>query len=992
MKYKNILRLLLVLWGCTFNAIAQKNNRVTVDVTGSVFDDLQAPLEGVLIINEDGKVAITNQNGEFAINAKVFDQIAFEMDGYDRKVVKVIGGKIANNEIILQRTSFFNAQKSIDIPFAKISSVSSTGSVIRVSGEQLEKHPSGLVLEALTGLIPGLQIRQTSSRPGLESYSVNYHGSSIEVLVDGVPATQNLGLLEVDEVVFMRGASATAFMGEIGADGLLLIKTKRGTAGPRKIMAQAEVGIGLPTSMAEMQNAYEYAQTINQSLKGDGLLPFYDQQALDAYQNHTDLIRFPDVNYNDLVYRDIINRQQYTAQVSGGNDNTKYFANFTYNGMEGLENSVHRRTNDDFKFRSNLDIQLTNFLHLDVGLMGAYKDQHSPVLATGSTMQDVNSIPPNAFPLMLGDSIYITSKQYGRNLKYEMDEGGYNDQTDRVMSINIGLNFDLSQLTEGLSLEVRGSGDVWNQSEIQLNNNGAEYELLFEPLPDGTDSMVIVQTAYDQPDLNPSSVGTTVRRLYNYSGLLSYNKTFGEHAVDAGLLAYLYELQDDNNVNRFKSQSFNLRGNYTFSNKYSAELILNYSGTNKLEKEYRRILLPTIGASWIMSDEDFLKDIDAVDYLKLRGSWGKQGYLTSFSNYYSFLDRWSHSDLSPLFGAGSSSSSSPISNKTQTASHGIDWPVKTTAKIGLDGLFFNNSLSLHADYFNFQKSGLIVRGVMLDMAGGSPYYSYSNQNEVAGNALELGMAYNKRIGEFSYTIGANIGYSKTIRTKYAEPAYTNIPDLREGDATDAIYGLTHNGLFASNEDALNSNQYFGAIFKDDIIYEDTNSDGKVDNRDIDVIGNSDPRINYGVNLSLSYKGISLYLNGAGFAGYDINLNGNNQYQFSGFDSRPSTVYDNLPNGNSAPRMTVLGSSNNYRTSTYWLVPGNFFRLENVELAYKLPAKMAKQWFVKDAKLFVRGKNLMVISKFENSDPEYVDGGFADYPLFKEFSAGINFSF
>jgi hypothetical protein len=578
-------------------------------------------------------------------------------------------------------------------------------------------------------------------------------------------------------------------------------------------------------------------------------------------------------------------------------------------------------------------------------------------------------------------------------MKYEMQEGGYNDKTDRVMSINIGLDFDLSQLTKGLRLKVRGSGDVWNQSELALNNNGDEYELLFEPLAGGGNAMVLNQTAWKEPAFSPSSIGTSVRRQYNFSGLLSYNKIFGDHAIDAGILSYLYQDNNDSqNKNRFVSQSYNLRTNYVYKNKYAAEAIFNFSGSNKVEKDYKYKFLPTFGVSWLMSEEPFLKENDAVNYLKLRGSWGQQGYLTSFSNYYSFLDNWSTASNTILFGAGSISSGAPTSIKNQTASLGIGWPVKTTMNIGFDALFLNNALSIQADFFNYKKTGLIVQGVRLDMAGGDPYYAYSNQNAVSGNSFEIGVSYNKRIQDFRYTIGANFGYNKAIRTKYSEPAYTNSNELMQGNATDAIYGLVDNGLFASDADALNASQFLGATFKNDIRYKDVNNDGKVDNRDTKVIGNSEPCVNYGVNLNLSYKALSLYLSGAGFAGYDINLDNNAQYQISGFNSRPSTVYDDLPNGKAVPRLTTLGSNNNYRSSTYWLVPGNFFRIENVEFAYNLPAKFADRWFIKRTKLFARGKNLFVISKFNNSDPEDLDGGFVDYPIFKEYSIGLNLSF
>ena len=992
-KDRIIVLMLLTFLGFTLSVNAQKIKQdKTIAISGNVYNDLGEPLEGVLIRNSYGDASVSDSIGGYTIQAGLMDNIAFESEGYKRTIIGINAGNF-DNKVVMQRQGFFNAEEDIEIPFGKIKSNSSTGSVIRISGEQLEKHPSGQVYEALTGLIPGLQVKQTGSRPGLETFSVLYHGNSVMVLVDGLPMTQNLGLLEIEEVIFMRGASATAFMGEIGSEGILDIKTKRGSVGPRKIMVQAETNFGFPTSMVDMQNSYNYAQTINNSLISDGLLPFYSQEDIDAYQTHSDLVKYPDVDYRDLVYRDMVNRQQYTAQVLGGTENAKYFANFSYNGMQGLENSPDRRSSQDFNFRTNLDIKLTDFMNMDLGLMGSYNDQHTPELGTGTTMSNVTSIPPNAFPIMLGDSIYITSQQYGTNMKYEMDEAGYTDQTDRVMSINLGLNFDLSPITKGLALSVRGTGDVWNQSQLGIDNDGDEYELLFVPLAGGGDSMIINQTAWAVPELSPSSLGTSVRRRYNFSGLLTYNKVINDHAIDAGLLTYLYKYDfDDDNIDRFLSQSINLRTNYTYKQKLAAEVILNYAGTNKFIDENQYKLFPTIGASWILTEEDFLAESSRIDYLKLRGSWGQQGYLSSFTNYFSFLDDWRITDLTKLTGIGTSTSSTTISYKAQTASTGLDWPVITTTNIGLDAVLLGKTLSVQMDYFHTKKSELIVRGVMLDMAGGSPYYTYSNQNAEDGNAIELGLTYNNHKGDFRYNIGANIGYFKAVRTKYAEPAYTNEEDLREGDALDAIYGLVDNGLFASDADALASSQYIGDIYKDDIIYKDLNGDGSVDTRDIEVIGNSDPRINYGINAYLAYKSFSLYLNGAGFAGYDINLNGNSQYQISGFDSRPVGMYDNLPNGNTMPRLTVLGSDNNYRTSTYWLVPGNFFRLENVELAYNLPAILTQNWFIHSAKVFVRGKNVFVLSKFKNSDPEYIEGGYSDYPLFKEYSIGFNFSF
>jgi len=994
-KYKIILIVLLTFIGGASYSFAQtKGQIVTTDVTGVVADDLGMPLAGVLVTNTDKTVSITDAEGKFTINCRVKDYIAFEQIGYERSVAQVVDGRLKSTDVVMMRKGVMTADEMITTPFGQIQNSRSTGSVITISGEQLQKHPSGLVEEALTGLIPGLQVRQTGARPGLETFSLTYHGNNVFVLVDGMPMTQNIGLLEIDKVVFMRGASATAFMGEIGANGLLSITTKRGQEGPRQITVQAELSAGVPTSFTDMQNSYQYANTINQALVNDGLSPIYSQEALDAYQSHSDLIRYPDVDYRDEVYRDYITRQQYSAQVSGGDDNTKYFANFTYNGLEGMENSPNRRHSDDFTFRSNLDIQVTDYFDIDLGLMGAYTDQTSPQYGSGSTMSQVHSIPSNAFPLMLGDSIYITSQQYGKNLRYEMQEAGYISKTDRVMGMNIGMNYDLSQITEGLSIKVRGTADAWNQSELTLNSDGDEYELIFDETVDGTDTMLINQVAWADPAFEPSSSGTSVRRQYNASALLAYTRTFGSHALDASFLSYYYRYDSDsNNKNRFLSQNYNLRANYTNNDKYTAELILNYAGTNKFVGDNNYKLFPTIGAAWVLSEEEMLKD-SSVDFMKLRASWGQQGYLTSFSNYYSFLDKWSTGSVNTGVSNGSTNSTSPSSTiyKSQTNSAGLDWPVKTTINVGLDGALFNNAITFQVDYFHNSYSDLITRGNTLDLMGGSAYYAYTNQNQVDGNAYEIAANYNKRVGDFYYSVGANLGYYKAVRTEYTEPFYTNEGDLREGSSTDAIFGLVADGLFASDAEADASSQNLGSIQAGDIRYTDVNGDVVVDARDIEQIGNSDPRIAYGVNINLVYKAFSLYAHGAGLAGYDINLDGESQYQFSGYNNKPTYYADDLPNGNAQPRLSTLSSANNTKTSSYWLTSGNFFRLENVELAYNLPNEYAERWFVKTAKVFVRGKNLLMISKFSESDPEYLDGGFGDYPLFTEYSAGVKFTF
>jgi len=403
--------LLLLLGTVPYTVYAQdKEKLVTFEQSGYILDDAGTPLPGVLLkAGKTGAVDITGQSGEFTINTAAIDHVGINEEGYNSLSVSVWNGIIERDTIILQRTNYFSEESNVEFPFGSINMNRSTGSVFKVSGDQLRKHPSGQVLEALTGLIPGLMIRQTSSRPGYEGYNLMYHGKPVEVLIDGFPQQLHLSLREIEEVIMMKGAASTAMMGDLGANGILYVKTLRGQAGPRQLKFEYEPGYGIPTAMGEYMNAHDYASTINQSLVNDGLQSIYTDDALSAYLNGADPVRYPDVNYRDEFLRSNMNRQQFNAQFSGGTGNSKYFTNVAYGDFKGLEKLDEKRNGQDFIFRANLDLDIAENAKLDASLVGSFQKMRQPYLTTANFFDGMSSYPFNAFPLMLGDSIYITS-------------------------------------------------------------------------------------------------------------------------------------------------------------------------------------------------------------------------------------------------------------------------------------------------------------------------------------------------------------------------------------------------------------------------------------------------------------------------------------------------------------------------------------------------------------------------------------------------------
>jgi len=971
---------------------AQKTKVATADVSGHLYDDAGTPLPGILLkAGKSSAIAISDVNGAFTINAGLIDHIGISEEGYNAESFGVFNGNLESDTIVLQRINAFSENSEIEFPFGSSGINQSTGSVVRISGDQVERHPSGQVMEALTGLIPGLQIMQSSSRPGSENFSVRYHGKSVQVLIDGFPQELQVSLREVEEVIMMKGAAATAMMGDLGADGILLINTKKGKSGPRKLSFEYETGYGTPTAMGDFMNSYDYAQTINASLLNDGLQPIYGADALAAYQDGSDPVRYPDVDYYGEFFRENVSRQQFNGQFSGGTENSRYFANFAYNGVEGLEKMGERRSGKDLVFRTNLDLDISKNVNLDASLVGSFQQQRLPKLTTGSMFGIVSSYQPNAFPLMLGDSIYITSRDRPTNMLFEMTEGGYVETSDRRMNMNVGLNIDLNDYIEGLSFRTKVAVDVWNQISLDLDHRSDEYELLFETLPNGTDTMIINQTVVERKELNPGNNGDAVQRKYNVFGILNYDRTFDEHALNANLLFYQYIFEVDGRLNNSIGQMYNFRANYSFKNKYSLEAVLAYVGTNKLYESNRFRLFPTLGAAWVVSEESFLENSSLVDYLKLRGSYGQQGYNRS-SNFYPFWNEWDDASNARFGTYPSNNRSTTTFFKDQTGNPDLVWPVKTTINIGTDALLLKRAVALHLDYFYTMTSGEFARYPISDMSGGNGFNALYNLESLSGSGVELGVNYSKTINNFSYSIGLNGAYFVEKNEILSEPAYPDENLRRVGDPSDAIYGLDADGLFADATAAADADQTFGPVFAEDVIYQDYNGNGFVDNTDVHSIGNSDPRFNYGFNLFLKYKGFSIYANCAGFTGFDVDISNQVYYQQNGYDSRATAINAALPNGNAMPRLTVLGSTNNYRNSTYWLVDGSCFRLENVGLAYKSPRRISTKLAMSGAKIYVRGRNLFTLSAFDKFDPEMLEGGYSDYPIFREFSAGLALSF
>jgi hypothetical protein len=441
---------------------------------------------------------------------------------------------------------------------------------------------------------------------------------------------------------------------------------------------------------------------------------------------------------------------------------------------------------------------------------------------------------------------------------------------------------------------------------------------------------------------------------------------------------------------------------YSYKDKYSVQAVLNYSGTTSFANDKRWKLFPSIGASWVISDENFMSGGKLFNYLKLRAQYGIIGNETFFPVLY-YVDRWAQNNSGSAFGPYSSGqwfgstqeSGVRRTNLQRVGNPDLTWETRNEFNAGFDALLFKNRLKFDLTYWNFINEGTLVQinNQIPYVAGLQGSRPYSNFTRTSYNGLTIDLDYAaKRVGDFQFTIGGNATTMVGKRLKYDEPNYRYDYQKRTGKASDAMFGLENIGKFATDAEVLSSpaQRFDDVLLAGDLKYSDLNGDNIVDDNDQTMIGHSSPRLYYALNFTMKYKQFEIFVLGAGRAFYDVALtnpyfwNGWGDYNYSNF------VLNN--DGGAYPRLTYYKVNNNFQSSSFWLTKGDYFKLQNIELSYTIPAKMLQFMGSRGIKIYVRGANLMTFSKVKDVDPESLNSGVSVYPLFKTFTGGVKFNF
>ncbi len=830
------------------------------------------------------------------------------------------------------------------------------------------------------------------------------------ILVDGIERDMNLiSPDEVESVSVLKDAAAIALYGYKGSNGAILITTKRGMYNSREIKFSYDHVINFQARKPQFVDATTYASAVNEARGIEGSSARYSSEEIAAFRNGSYPLYYPNVNWEDEVFKNTAATNKYTIEFRGGGQAFRYYTmvdlltdkgfiqNARANGDYSTQNKYTRAN-----LRTNWDVDLTSSTKMKVNLFGTLTESLRPGDAV-DIWGLIYDTPSAAFPVY-GDAEKtvwggnVTGNFLGTSNPVAQSQGaGYTKGHSRGLYSDITLSQDLSGWVKGLSVNMRLAYDTYSTI---TEDHSKTY--LYQGWTTDWSTGVPVGTATtggEPSELGKDASTTYWERLYNFFVSADYANQFGKHSV-YGQFKYEYEYSDSYGLNTTKySQDVSLFGHYAYANRYIAELTLMGSRSSRLAPDHKWAFSPTVSFAWVMTNENFMKDVSWLNFFKLRASWG---IINSDNVPYTDSAYWQQAF--EFNGGGYRINSSNLYDLT-TTQLGTLVPMTTTHEktykynIGLDATFFN-SLNLTVDGYYQRRSDQWVSaaGKYTDVMGFTA--PYENAGVVDSWGVEVGVDYTKQFGEVKFNVGGNFTFHRNkIIDELEEPRlYSNL--VETGHRVNQVYGLRAIGFVSQADIDAGYTQDFGTLYPGDIKYADVNGDGTVNSDDTEAIGYSitAPEIYFSFHIGAEWKGIGIdaLFQGAGNYSAVWNLEGLYRPYLDG-TSLSQYYYDNrwTADGSVAnpifPRLTSESSTNNYQTSTTWLRDRTFLKLRNLELYWKLPKEwVRKSTFIDNARVYVRGANLFSFDHMDGvCDPETY-GSYT--PATRSIVFGVNIGF
>lgn len=1037
MKSMNMKKYLLtwtLFWGCFLMAFAQ--NRVS-EVTGVVLDENKEPLIGVNIVVKDqpGLGTITDVDGKFRIKASPYQVLVFSYIGYDKQEVPVEGRKSLQVGMKLSSNSVLDEVTITGTGVQKKATITGAITTVDVNSLRSSGAASTSITNALAGNVAGIIGMQKSGAPGevsefwIRGISTFGANSSALVLVDGFERSMDeLNIEDIESFSVLKDASATAIYGSRGANGVVLITTKRGREGKVGIDVKVEGGYNTRTRTPEFVDGVTYAEMLNEALITRNQEPRYTATEMSILRQGLDPDLYPNVNWKDVLLRDGAYTERANVNISGGGSAARYYVSVGFLNQEGMYN-VDENLKKDYNtnanlrrwnYRMNADLNVTKTTLVSVGLGGSLDLQNTPGMSNDDIWGAITGYTPISIPITYSDGKIPTTGTGNRTNPWVMaTQTGYKETWLNKIQTNVTLEQQLDFITKGLKFIGRYGFDTENKNE----NNRTKMPELWqaESRRDENGNLIMNRRAEEQ--LMTQSSATDGYRNENLEAELHYNRLLGKkHDVGATLKYFQYQKVKTANVGddimkaiARRSQGVSGRVTYGYDYRYFAEFNFGYTGSENFESGSQFGFFPAISLGWNIAEEKFIKDrFKWLDMLKIRYSYGEVG--NDMLNSNEWADRFPYLNS---FGTSSGWNYGDVNNSyafsgyrySQIGAINLTWERAKKHNLGVDIALLNNKFSVTMDFYKDTRDQIFMRRQYLPQIVGVTSQPWANVGKMESKGIDGNFMYHEKIGQVDFTVRGNLTYTKNEIIEYDEQMNSFTYQMTEGFRYNQARGLIALGLFKDYDDIRTSpTQQFGSYMPGDIKYKDVNGDGVVNDLDVVPIGStSTPNLIYGLGLSASWKGIdfSIHFQGAGQSAYFIN--GPAVYAFSQ-SSWGNILSDWAEPGNrwiakeisgdpatenpnaKYPRLSYGGNGNNYRASTFWLRDGSYLRLKTLEVGYTFPQKWINKLRMTKARFYFLGSNLAVWDSLKLWDPELASGDGMKYPLTKSFTLGLNVTF
>lgn len=989
-------------------------------ISGTVSDETGSPLPGVNVTLKGTLIGTaTDADGQYRIEGVDNGSIlVFSFIGYKTEEV-LIGEQTAVS--VKMMTNVEALGEVIVVGYGTQKEYTSAGAISSVNVQkQLQYGTTRSLSNNLAGQVAGIIGVQRSGEPGYDDSNFWIRGISTFqgtrqplVLVDGVERSLNtLDPAEIESFSVLKDASASAVYGVRGANGVVLINTKRGTVGKPSVLLRYEQGVTSPVKLPEFIDAADYMELMNSISTDAGQIPNYDEDRINNTRNNVDPDLYPDVNWLDAITKDHASNTRVNLTASGGSNFLRYAIIGSYYREQGILERDHRQEWDSsiklrrYNIRSNVDLDITPTTLLRVNIGGYMQENDRPPQSMDFLFDQAFQTAPHVHPTQYSSGEIPRVNADRTNPWALATQTGFERGSASKIETLFSVEQTMDAFVPGLSGRFTFSFDRYSANRVIRKKEPDYYKPTIGRNDDG--SLILDIDRFGQVFLDHVNELEFGDKSIYLEGSLNYSHNIGHHYID-GLVLYNQRSYDNGDKLPFRFQGVAARASYSFKRKYIAEANFGFNGSENLAEGNRFGFFPSVALGWVVTEEKFMAGIEnIVSRLKFRASIGQVGndrfrrfaYISTIGDTEGY--RWGVNN--DYFRAGRREGDYGVPNLT--------WETVTKANLGVElGLW--NSVLLQVDFFNEERKDIFMQRQTIPSSSGFVEKPYANYGKVENHGVDLSLSVNKQVrpdllisAQGTFTFAQN-----KILEQDEAPAVVGTYRSRTGKSVDQNYGYVAERLYtnADFEDIENGilvntlpRAELGPVRPGDIKYKDLNGDSAVNNADQTTLkGTVDPQIVYGFGVNVKYKHFDVGVFCQGNARTYRILGGGFFLPGSG-GGAAGNIYTSVlddrwtienPSQDAFwPRLSFSSTGNNSMPSTWWLKDMSMLRIKHIEIGYSLPSQLIERFHLKTARFFVTGNNLVTFSSFKLWDPELNTSNGFRYPIMKSFSAGVNLEF